>query len=234
MEAIDAARALIERDFPDCLAAFLAGSVVRGEATATSDLDIMVIRGPEQETFRESLRDFGWPIEVFVHTEETHRRFAASDAARRRPATSRMVCEGIILVDQDGLATQLKQDACALLAQGPPPLDEDRIAMARYSLTDLLDDLIGCQDETEGRFIAQLLAEQSADLIVDIHGQWRGQGKWLPRALGVVDPSLPVELSDALREYYCQGDCTALITFAKKTLDLAGGPLWDGFRLTSN
>ena len=43
----------------------------------------------------------------------------ALEAARRRPSTSTMVCEGIILRDVDGLAVQLKQEACALLEQGP-------------------------------------------------------------------------------------------------------------------
>ena len=43
LDAVEAALAVVERDCPTCLAAFLAGSVVQGEATATSDLDIMVI-----------------------------------------------------------------------------------------------------------------------------------------------------------------------------------------------
>lgn len=37
-----AAQLVIEKHFPNCQAALLAGSVVRGEATSTSDLDIVV------------------------------------------------------------------------------------------------------------------------------------------------------------------------------------------------
>lgn len=42
MNAIAAANQFIELRFPSCQAASLAGSVVRGEATNTSDLDIVV------------------------------------------------------------------------------------------------------------------------------------------------------------------------------------------------
>jgi len=42
MEGQDAARAFVAKHFPDCLAAVLFGSVARGEATATSDLDIIM------------------------------------------------------------------------------------------------------------------------------------------------------------------------------------------------
>ena len=53
LDAVEAALAVVERKCPTCLAAFLAGSVVRGEATATSDLDIMVIVPEGSPTYRE-------------------------------------------------------------------------------------------------------------------------------------------------------------------------------------
>ena len=41
-QPIEAASKFIEDHFPKCNAALLAGSVIRGEATETSDLDIIV------------------------------------------------------------------------------------------------------------------------------------------------------------------------------------------------
>ena len=55
-----------------------------------------------------------------MHTPSVHRQFAAKEAARRRPSTSMMDCEGIIY-NADGLASQLKQEACALLERARPP-----------------------------------------------------------------------------------------------------------------
>ena len=173
LDAVEAALAVVERDCPTCLAAFLAGSVVRGEATSSSDLDIMVIVPEGLATYRESFRAFDWPVEVIVHTPSVHRQFAAKDAARRRPSTSMMDCEGIILRDVDGFASQLRQEACALLEQGPPPLTAAEVALARYGVSDLMDDLADAR-AGEAFLIAAQLAEASANLILDCHRRWRG------------------------------------------------------------
>jgi predicted nucleotidyltransferase len=66
-EPIEAARNFIIKYFPDCQGAVLAGSVIRGESTETSDLDIVVFCKEISSAYRESLIAFGWPIEIFVH-----------------------------------------------------------------------------------------------------------------------------------------------------------------------
>src|SRR5262245_37079299 len=85
MEAIEAARAFVQDHFPESLAAFLGGSVVRDQATPTSDLDIVIITTREDAPYRQSLLAHGWPIEVFVHSHLSYQDYFASDAARRRP-----------------------------------------------------------------------------------------------------------------------------------------------------
>ena len=232
LDAVEAALAVVERDHPTCLAAFLAGSVVRGEATATSDLDIMVIVPEGSPTYRESFRAFDWPVEVFVHTSSEHRQFVAKDAARRRPSTSMMDCEGIILRDVDGLASQLKQEACALLEQGPPPLTAAELALARYGVSDLMDDLADARAD-EAFLIAAQLAEASANVILDCHHHWRGNGKWAMRMLRRLDPALAPRLAEALSAFYTAGDKSTLMDFAAHALTLAGGRLWEGFRLSA-
>lgn len=66
MEGPDAARAFVATHFPDCLAAVLFGSVARGEATATSDLDIIIVTHEDISPYRKSYREYGWFIEAFV------------------------------------------------------------------------------------------------------------------------------------------------------------------------
>ena len=100
-DAVDAARALVGDHFPDARQAWLAGSVVSGGATATSDLDITVLM-TQTEPRRESLLHQGWRTELFVHTESSVRHFVAKDRARRRPTMARLVATGIPLVDGDG------------------------------------------------------------------------------------------------------------------------------------
>ncbi len=231
LDAVEAALAVVERDYPTCLVAFLAGSVVRGEATASSDLDIMMIVPEGSPTYRELFRAFDWPVEVFVHTPSVHRQFAATDAARRRPSTSMMDCEGIILRDVDGLASQLKQEACALLEQGPPPLTAAELAQARYFVSDLMDDLAEARAD-EAFLIAAQLAEASGNLMLDGHRRWRGSGKWAMRMLRRLDPALASRLDEATRSFCSSGDTSGLLSFAQAALDLAGGRLWEGFRLS--
>lgn len=232
LDAVQAARALVERDFLHCLAAFLAGSVVRGEATATSDLDIMIIVPPEAPAYRESLRAFGWPVEVFVQTVEAHREFAAKEAARRRPSTSMMACEGIVLLERDGWAELLKTEACALLEQGPPPLTAVELAWSRYGLTDLLDDFVAANPD-DALFIANDLALAASDLILDYHRRWRGKGKWLLRLLCRLDPALAEQLTAAMRTVYREDARQPLVDFVDGALNLVGGRLWEGFRIAN-
>ena len=53
----------------------LAGSVVRGQGTATSDLDLVVLFERLPQAYRESLHADGWPVEAFVHDPDTLRYF---------------------------------------------------------------------------------------------------------------------------------------------------------------
>ena len=58
-----AAELYIEQFYPNCQGAILAGSVIRGEATATSDLDIVIFDKTLKSSYRESIIKYDWPIE---------------------------------------------------------------------------------------------------------------------------------------------------------------------------
>ena len=66
---------IITSHFPNCDVALLGGSVARGEATKTSDLDIVIIDPSLSSCYRESFYSNGWPVEVFVHNFETYKTF---------------------------------------------------------------------------------------------------------------------------------------------------------------
>src|SRR5215216_7592421 len=74
---------------------FLAGSVMRGEATPASDLDIVVVYGQLPNAYREAFVYAGWPVETFVHDAETLERFFEADRRRGLPALMSMVWEGV-------------------------------------------------------------------------------------------------------------------------------------------
>ncbi len=229
LDALEAAQRFVEQAFPACDAALLAGSIVRGEGTATSDLDMVIVTKELTAPYRESLYAYGWPIEVFVHTPTSYREFFVIDIQRRRPSFLRMCVEGIILQDHEGVAQRLKQEARELLEQGPHPLSKEEITQLRYALTDNLDDFIGSVRQGENFFIASELAKLSSELVLSYHGHWIGKGKWVLRALHAFDPQLAQRLTDALETFCHQGSKDDLITFAQEALDLVGGRLFEGY-----
>src|SRR5690606_20418983 len=143
---------------PNCQAALLAGSVVRGEATSTSDLDIVVFDKELRSSYRESFIDFGWYIECFVHNFTSYKEFFESDCKRAKPSMPKMVSEGIIVRDANILIT-IKQEANELLKKGPEKWSSETIEMKRYFLTDVLDDLKGCVKREEAIFLVNTLAD---------------------------------------------------------------------------
>src|SRR3954453_13674836 len=88
MDAVGTARAFVREAFPQARAAVLGGSAARGQATATSDLDIVVILDGPPAPYRETLRYGGWLVELFAKTPSPLRevlRTRCADAALRRP-----------------------------------------------------------------------------------------------------------------------------------------------------
>lgn len=230
MEPVEAARALVEERFPECLAAFVGGSVIAGRGTPTSDLDIVVITTREEAPYRESLMFGGWPVELFVHTIESYKWYFASDAKQRTPTLARMCLDSVILVNRDGVADAVRQEARQLIEGGPAPLTGPELEFRRYMLTDLLDDFTGSARPEETVFIAASLLESSIDLVLAVNRRWSGKGKWVARALDAFDPALTHEAVDAIRALHHSQSRDALARFATRALDAAGGRLFEGFR----
>jgi hypothetical protein len=78
-----AARVLGAR-FPTALCGFAAGSLIRGDGTEGSDLDLVVLVERLPGAFRQSFTFEGLPVEAFVHDGETlaYQALAAQMLAR--------------------------------------------------------------------------------------------------------------------------------------------------------
>ncbi|WP_018932420.1 hypothetical protein [Gracilibacillus lacisalsi] len=106
----EAAGKFIQNRFRNCQGALLAGSVIRGEATKTTNLDIVIFDCNIQAAYRESIIDLGWNIEIFVHNLTSYKDFLASDCESARPSFPRMVVEGEVIIDK-GIITSIKNEA---------------------------------------------------------------------------------------------------------------------------
>ncbi|WP_225800250.1 nucleotidyltransferase domain-containing protein [Streptomyces sp. NK15101] len=224
------ARELLRDRFPDAQAAFLAGSVLTDRRTPASDLDIVVLLDGPPAPHRENLVYRGWPVELFVQTEAVWRGFADQEAATRRSPLLAMCADGMLLVDRDGLGASLQDEARRRWAAGPPPLSDHERDHQRYVLTDLLDDLRGCTDPAERVYLVSHVLQRASELVLLTGGHWLGAGKWLSRRLAAADPAVHRALSEAAPRAIA-GDAEAFTAVVTEVLDLAGGPLWDGYAI---
>ncbi|KEK22908.1 nucleotidyltransferase domain-containing protein [Bacillus gaemokensis] len=231
MKAIEAAQKIIESQFPDCDIALLGGSVARGEATKTSDLDIVILDQKLSSCYRESFFSHGWPVEIFVHNFKTYKAFFKSDCERGRPSLPQLVSEGIVIKGTKQVVMDLKQEAQQLLNEGPTTWPEELIRQKRYFITDTLDDFIGATKREEELFIANLLADLVHEYVLRVNGQWIGNSKWFIRVLRKYDEVYAEEFVEAFDHFYRTGEKKGLIVFVEKTLENYGGRLFEGFSI---
>lgn len=226
----EAAHQFINEHFPNCQGALLAGSVVRGEATETSDLDIVIFDNNLNSSYRESLIAYGWAIEVFVHNLTTYKEFFEMDYERARPSMPRMVSEGIVLKDV-GIIDSIKKEAMDILNQGPEEWSVETINTKRYFITDALDDFIGCSIRAEEIFIANTLADLLSEFILRTNRQWIGASKWVIRSLKSYDEEFANHFVEAFDIFYKTGNKNQVIQLVYSVLQPFGGQLFDGFSL---
>ncbi|WP_406945291.1 nucleotidyltransferase domain-containing protein [Halobacillus sp. SY10] len=230
MKAFEAAKGVIAERFPDCDASLLAGSVVRGEATSTSDLDIVIFDSEVTSSFRESFYAGQWPVEVFVHNWSSYRVFFDSDCERGQPSMPRMVAEGHVLKWDDRLEA-VKHEAADLLKKGPPPWSKETLLLKRYFLTDALDDFVGCTERGEALFIAAKLAEQTSEFYLRANGQWSGSSKWIARSLRNYDAAFAERLIQCFVHFYKSGEKKGVVELVDEVLNPYGGRFFEGFSI---
>src|SRR5256886_10901238 len=139
---VKVAKEIFESKYPDARVLFLAGSIVRGEGTPHSDLDLVVIFDKLTNAYRESFHFQGFPVEAFVHDPETLNYFVFEvDRPTGIPSLAQMVLEGIELPEPCEVSQSLKQLAASVLEMGPPVLSNEEVLRLRYNLTSLVDDL---------------------------------------------------------------------------------------------
>ncbi len=223
---------LRQQRYTNALALFCSGSVIRGDGTAHSDLDVVVLfeRVPHAE--RESLMVDGWPVELFVHDVETLAHFFHDDGLESRPALATMIAEAVILPCATPLTDKIRAWATSILAQ-PTPLEAEKLEAARYFVTDLLDDLRDARPRSELLAIAAKMHPVLASFILRSHGNWSAAGKHIPRALRAFDPKVATAFDEAFDAAFLRSDPAPLVAFTERMLAPFGGPYFTGFRLAA-
>ncbi|WP_395448134.1 nucleotidyltransferase domain-containing protein [Aminobacter sp. UC22_36] len=226
---LEIAREIVRQRYSGAACAFVAGSIMRGQGTTSSDVDLVVVFDRLDAAWREPFVQGGFPVEAFVHDPSTLAWFMDEDARNGHPVLAHMVAEGQQVGDDEGLAQALKQDAAERMLRGPGSLADARSKELRYIITDLMEDLRGDRTAAEIRAISASLYQPLADLTLLGRGVWSGKGKWVPRLLHKQDSELAVQFDEAFRAA-ANGQGSILRAFTESELSRNGGAFFAGDR----
>ena len=194
---------IFECKYPAANVIFLAGSIVRGEGTPYSDLDLVVIFDKLPNAFRESFSFQGFPVEAFVHDPETLNYFLYEvDRPSGKPALAQMILQGIEIPEATELSGSLKQLAASVIESGPPPLSDEDISKLQYKLTSLVDDIRHPRSKNELVATGAELYEALADYYFRRNNLWSAKGKSIPRILKQADTDLSARYCISFEELF--------------------------------
>lgn len=232
-DALTIAGAVLRERYTGASFAFVAGSIMRGEGTNRSDIDLVVVFDAREAARRESFIFKGVLVEAFIHDPGTLAWFINDDAARGRPSILNMVAEGHAIGRDLDRAETLRERVSKRLRAGPPALTQAELDVLRYEITDAIDDLRGDRNVSERLAIGVLLYPKLAELALRGRGQWSGVGKWVPRLLAKNDQALGDRFDTAFRALFEAGQPDPVIALAESELAPYGGRLFDGDRRTA-
>lgn len=171
--AREAVAYIIERWQP--IAIILAGSVLRGEGDASSDMDTFVIfEGSYRQ--RVQKRFNGVPFEIFANPPRRARRYLEEEQLDGGGSTIHMLATGFVVLNRDAVITDLIQRSQYILTQTPLPLDSHLIYQ-RYMAADKFENALDLRQREPA--LGLLLA--SSAMLDMLNYYFISQSKWIPR-----------------------------------------------------
>jgi hypothetical protein len=228
---VEAARGIWRERYAGAGVIFLAGSVLRGEATRTSDLDIVVVFEELADAYREAFTFAGWPVEAFVHDAGSLRHFYGVERRRGLPSLMRMVIEGLEVPEASEFSEGLKREASEAYEAGPLPFDEAELRLRRYRLTDWVDDIRFPRSDEELVASGAWLYQDASDFFFRSRGLWSAHSKTVPRRMREVDAEFASKFLAAFESLFTEKRSAAAVALVEELLAPFGGTLFDGFRM---
>lgn len=221
---------ILQTKYPSAEFAYLAGSIIRGEGTPFSDLDVVVIFADLPNAYRESFYFEGFPVETFVHTPETLTYFFELENAENIPSLAVMISEGIAVPNDTDLSKKLKARANRIL-ENPTQITKEEIDRFRYGITDLLDDIREPRSKETLIGAATGLYPILAEFYLRTNGNWSAKRKAIPKYLQKANPEFAEKFCDGFEELFVLGNTDKIIKLSEEILEPHGGLYFDGVRL---
>jgi len=135
--AVDEAVTYVRAKY-SAIGVIIAGSIVRGEAGPTSDLDVVVVH-EQPWRVRDQQRFAGVPAEVFVNPPAQIRRYFETEHGEGCPTMAHMIATGEAIEPVHDTLAALVAEARQWLAR-PVEISESQLEQRRYGIVDRLDD----------------------------------------------------------------------------------------------
>ena len=230
-DLIKITKQILDDRYPDADVIFLSGSLLRGEGTPYSDLDLVVIFEQLPHAWRESFNFQGYPVEAFVHDPETFNYFINEfGSPSGLSAMARMVAEGVEVPGPTEISRSVKRIAAELIVEGPPKLSDEDERKLRYTITNLIDDIRQPRSREELVASGAELYGALANYYFRANGQWSAVNKSIPRKLGKTDPEFYSRFREGFDQLFAGGQSDKVIALAEEILKPHGGFLFDGYK----
>ena len=180
----------------------LTGSVVHGNASATSDLDVAILHDRPWRQRVQRVID-GVPLECFINSDAWWQHTLASEAAAGRSPAAHFLARGRIWMDTENRMHALQRKAQAFVEAGPQ-VSTDAMLAAKYSTVATLEDGgdIVTIDQDRARWLLldaidkairyhylnnRIWIPREKDLFTDVDRRWPGSGACVRAAYGASD-----------------------------------------------
>lgn len=210
LAALKAATTHVLSTFPRAAGIIAAGSILRGVANRSSDIDLYVIH---HDRFRQRIQKYFHhvPFEIFVNPPGMVRRYFKEEVVSGRLITAHMLATGFVVLQTDSTVSDLRQEAEAILhSDRKKPGD---CTFPRYITASIFEDALDVSDSdpATSRFILNHAVEQMLWHFFNKAGRYIPRMKDLLKELNTLDG----ELGHLAARYYSAGSLY-------EQLDLAG------------
>jgi hypothetical protein len=210
---------------PQVEAVFLGGSAALGQLCERSDLDLLLIKCTDV-TVMERYAHYVGAVQVQVISGPPRQYDIWLEQDRPQGTVVRQLADGHVLFDRSGLGAHYHARAVEVVGRGLEPMSEPQVRSRRFLMTELLDDLADCANDSAQ---ARWLMDTGLSVAVETAFLW--QRRWTPkakRALAEVE-LLDSELAGLCRSFLGASDVeaqhSAFEALARYVLAPLGGEL---------
>lgn len=205
----------------------VSGTILRGDPSPSSDLDIYVIREKLQ---RQRLQRWfnGIPTEIFINPQKKVYDYFAEERKSARPITAHMLHTGFTILTLDDSIGELRQQAALELHRTPDPTPQQLTATRYMAATRYEDatDITRTKPETANMILGQAVYAM-------LHYYFLKNNRFLPRDKDLLEKLelLDTELAQMTRAFYGNSSFEERLALARDianaTIETQGFFAWE-------